>query len=217
MKRPAVARATAGKVLARGCARQGQSTRRRLSSHPTMWNTSATWLVDRALWQRYSSSCRSWHQPRPSRPDLALSSEIACARRAHGVEGDGAAEACSSAPQAACLTTLVTIRPLLGVSDPWHQISNLGPRKALKFGELQPSVQRGWWQIDAIAGRTVAAAGRPLGLANLGGRGSEPGGRDGVMFIGDPRCPVLRLGPFCEGAPNIIFVKRAVQMCVWNS
>ena len=47
---PAVARATAGKVLARGCARQGQSTRRRLSSSPTMWNTSATWLVDRAVW-----------------------------------------------------------------------------------------------------------------------------------------------------------------------
>ena len=74
MKRPAVARATAGKVLARGCARQGQSTRRRLSSPPTTWNTSATWLVDRAAWQSSSSSCRSWHQPRPSRPDLALSS-----------------------------------------------------------------------------------------------------------------------------------------------
>ena len=74
MKRPAVARATAGKVLARGCcARQGQSTRRRLSSPPTMWNTSATWLVDRAVWQSSSSSCRSWHQPRPSRPDLAFS------------------------------------------------------------------------------------------------------------------------------------------------
>ena len=87
MKRPAVARATAGKVLARGCARQGQSTRRRLSSPPTMWNTSATWLVDRALWQSSSSSCRSWHQPRPSRPDLAFSCEIACARKAHKVEG----------------------------------------------------------------------------------------------------------------------------------
>ena len=141
-----------------------------------------------------------------------MSSEIACARRAHRVEGDGAAEACSSAPQAACLTTLVTIRPLLGVSDPWHQISNLGPRKALKFGELQPSVQRGWWQIDAIAGRTVAAAGHPLGLANLGGRGSEPGGRDGVMFIGDPRCPALRQGPHRVGSPIIILIERAVQI-----
>ena len=71
---PAVARATAGKVLARGCARQGQSIRRRLSSPSMRWNTSATWLVDRAVWQSSSSSCRSWHQPRPSRPDMALSS-----------------------------------------------------------------------------------------------------------------------------------------------
>ena len=60
-KRPAVARATAGKVLARGCARQGQSIRRRLSSPSMRWNTSATWLVDRAVWQSSSSSCRSWH------------------------------------------------------------------------------------------------------------------------------------------------------------
>ena len=73
-KRPAVARATAGKVLARGCARQGQSIRRRLSSPSTKWNTSATWLVDREAGSSFSSSCRSWHQPRPSRPDLALSS-----------------------------------------------------------------------------------------------------------------------------------------------
>ena len=94
------------------------------------------------------------------------------------------------------------------VSDPWHQISNLGPRKALKFGELQPSVQRGWWQIDAIAGRMVAAAGRPLGLANLGVPGSEPGGRESVMSEREPRCPAHRLGPFCEGAPNINFRKK---------
>ena len=74
MKRPAVARATAGKVLARGCARQGQSTRRRLSSPSMRWNTSTTWSVGRTSWQSSSSSCRSWHQPRPSRPDMALSS-----------------------------------------------------------------------------------------------------------------------------------------------
>ena len=115
--------------------------------------TSITWSVGRYSWPSCSSNGQSGHHPRPSRPDLALSTEIACARRAHGVEGDGAAEACSSAPQAACLTTLVTIRPLLGVSDPWHQISNLGPRKALKFGELQPSGRRGWWRSDALAGR----------------------------------------------------------------
>ena len=152
-KRPAVARATAGKVLAGGCTRQGQSTRRGLSSPSMRGITSITWSVGRYSWPSCSSNGQSGHHPRPSRPDLALSTEIACARRAHGVEGDGAAEACSSAPQAACLTTLVTIRPLLGVSDPWHQISNLGPRKALKFGELQPSGRRGWWRSDALAGR----------------------------------------------------------------
>ena len=140
-------------MLAGGCARQGQRTRRGLSSPSTEWNTSTTWSVGRDSWPSLSSSWQRWCHLRPSRPDLALSSEIACARRAHRVEGDGAAEACSSAPQAACLTTLVTIRPLLGVSDPWHQISNLGPRKALKFGELQPSGRRGWWRSDALAGR----------------------------------------------------------------
>ena len=50
---------------------------------------------------------------------------MACARKAHKVEDNGGAEACSSAPRAACLTTLVTLRPLLGVSDPWYQISFL--------------------------------------------------------------------------------------------
>ena len=41
-KHTAVARATAGKVLASRCARQGQSTRRGLSSPSTRWNTSTT-------------------------------------------------------------------------------------------------------------------------------------------------------------------------------
>ena len=57
MKRPAVARATAGKVLATGCTRQGQSSRRGLSSPSTKWNTSTTWYVGRASWPSFSSSC----------------------------------------------------------------------------------------------------------------------------------------------------------------
>ena len=57
-----------------------------------------------------------------------------------------------------------------------------------------------------------AEAGYPLGLANLGGRGSEPGGRDGVMFIGEPRCPVLRQGPFCEVAQIQSLTVRAAPL-----
>ena len=62
---------------------------------------------------------------RPSRPGWPWAASIACARKAHKVEDDVGAEACSGAPQAACLTTLATLRPLLGVSDPWYQISFL--------------------------------------------------------------------------------------------
>ena len=67
-KRPAVARATAGKVLAGGCARQGQSTRRGLSSPSMRGITSTTWSVDRATWTSSSSSWQRWCHFRPSRP-----------------------------------------------------------------------------------------------------------------------------------------------------
>ena len=73
-KRPAVARATAGKVLAGGCTRQGQSTRRGLSSPSMRGITSTTWLFDRATWPSFSSSWQRWCHLRPSRPDLALTS-----------------------------------------------------------------------------------------------------------------------------------------------
>ena len=49
---------------------------------------------------------------------LALSWSLACARKAHKVEDDGGAEACSRAPQAAALATLVTLRPLMRVWCP---------------------------------------------------------------------------------------------------
>ena len=124
-KRPAVARATAGKVLAGGCTRQGQSTRRGLSSPSMRGITSTTWSVDRATWPSSSSSWQRRCHLRPSRPGWPWAESMACARKAHKVEDNGGAEACSSAPRAACLTTLVTLRPLLGVSDPWYQISFL--------------------------------------------------------------------------------------------
>ena len=66
-KRPAVARATAGKVLAAGCTRQGQSTRRGLSSPSMRGITSTTWSVDRASWPSSSSSWQRRCHLRPSR------------------------------------------------------------------------------------------------------------------------------------------------------
>ena len=67
-KRPAVARATAGKVLAGGCARQGQGTRRGLSSPSMKGTTSTIWSVDRASWPSFSSSWQRGCHLRPSRP-----------------------------------------------------------------------------------------------------------------------------------------------------
>ena len=117
-KRPAVARATAGKVLAGGCTRQGQSTRRGLSSSPTKWNTSTTWSVGRASWPSSSSSWQRWCHLRPSRPGWPWAASLACARKAHKVEDNAWAEACSRAPQAASLATLVTLRPPMGAWCP---------------------------------------------------------------------------------------------------
>ena len=142
-KRPAVARATAGKVLAGGCTRQGQSTRRGLSSPSMRGITSTTWLFDRPTWPSFSSSWQRWCHLRPSRPESCPSAAWrACARKAHNVGDNGEAEACSSALQAASLTTLVTLRPLMGVWDPLIPDLILRPRKPLDFGELQQPVRR---------------------------------------------------------------------------
>ena len=67
---------------------------------------------------------------------------MACARKAHNVGHNGGAEACSCALQAASLTTLVTLRPLLGVWYPLIPDLILRPRKPLDFGELQQPVRR---------------------------------------------------------------------------
>ena len=67
-KQAAVARATAGKVLASRCARQGQSTRRGMISPPMKCSTSTTWYLYRAAGSSSSSSCVRGYQPRPSRP-----------------------------------------------------------------------------------------------------------------------------------------------------
>ena len=50
---------------------------------------------------------------------------MACADKAHKVDGDGGAQVCSSTPQTAGTSTLVALRPPLGACDPRYQISFL--------------------------------------------------------------------------------------------
>ena len=121
----AVARATAGKVLASRCARWGQSTRRGLSSPPMKRSTSTTWSPVRATGSSSSSSCQRGYQPSPSRSGWPGAAWMACADKAHQVDGDGGAEACSSTPQAASTSTLVALQPPLGACDPRCQTSFL--------------------------------------------------------------------------------------------
>ena len=90
----AVARATAGKVLASRCARWGQSTRRGISSPPMKRSTSTTWSPVRATGSSSSSSCQRGYQPSPSRSGWPGAAWMACADKAHQVDGDGGAEAC---------------------------------------------------------------------------------------------------------------------------
>ena len=67
---------------------------------------------------------------------------IACADKAHKVDGDGGARACSFTPYAAGTSTLVALRPPLGFCYPRYQISFLGPRQPLDSGELQQAGRR---------------------------------------------------------------------------
>ena len=108
-----------------GGTRQGHSTRRGLSSPSMRGITSTTWSVDRPTWPSSSSSWQRRCHLRPSRPGWPWAASLACARKAHKVEDNGWDETCSGAPQAARLTTLVTLRPLLGVYYPCYQISFL--------------------------------------------------------------------------------------------
>ena len=68
---------------------------------------------------------------------------MACADKAHKVDGDGGAQACSSTPQAAGTSTLVALRPPLGVCYPrYYPDLVLGPRQPLDSGELQQAGRR---------------------------------------------------------------------------
>ena len=67
---------------------------------------------------------------------------MACAGKAHQVDGDGGAQACSSTPQAAGTSTLVALRPPLGGWYPRCQTSFLAPSAAADSGELQQAGRR---------------------------------------------------------------------------
>ena len=157
---PAVARATAGKVLAAGCARQGQSTRRGLSSPSMRGITSTTWSVDRPTWPSSSSSWQRRCHLRPSRSSWPWAAPLACARKAHKVEDNGGDEACSSAPPAASLATLVTLRPLLGVSYPWYQISFLALESCSTSASCSSLVEE-VRPASSARGRGCTSAGQP--------------------------------------------------------
>ena len=205
-KRPAaaVARATAGKVLAGGCTRQGQSTRRGLSS-PYMRPgiTSTTWSVDRATWPISSPSLQRRYHLRPSRPGWPWAASIAYARKAHTVEDNGGAEACSSAPQAACPATLVTLRPLLGVSDPLVPDLILGPRKPLDFGELQQPVRRDTTRFFGTMCQRCRWTGQPPGST-----GYQTGTLEPQPDEYGPRRPRQNRG--LEGGETVVAKRRVV-------
>ena len=61
------------------------------------------------------SNCHRGYQLHPSRPGWPGAAWIACADKAHKVDGDGGARACSFTPHAAGTSTLVALRPPTGV------------------------------------------------------------------------------------------------------
>jgi len=166
-KRPAVARATAGKVLAGGCARQGQSG---LSS-PSMRGSPQPpgYLVgppDRApppagkdgatcvLLDRAGLELRGW--PAPARHT-----------RLRMTEGLRRARARLRQP---AYKYMVILRPLLGVSDPWYQISFL----ALGRRSTPARAAAAWSKrYDPLSSARVREC-RWTGQPRLSNRASEP-------------------------------------------
>jgi hypothetical protein len=102
-KRPAVARATAGKVRCwqerEGAPASDSAPAAGYPRPSTRWNTSTTWCTDRAGGSSSSSSRRGSHQPRPSRPASALAACMACAGKAHTVDNDRGAGGDPACPE----------------------------------------------------------------------------------------------------------------------
>ena len=114
---------------------------------------------------------------------LALSWSMACARKAHKVEDTGWDETCSGASQAAMLTTLVTLRPLLGVSYPWYQISFLALGRCSTSASCSSLVEE-VRPASSARGRGCRWTGQPR-LSNRDVGAST--GRAGRRFFGIPR------------------------------
>eukprot|EP00964_Phaeocystis_antarctica_P075046 scaffold46266_cov32-Phaeocystis_antarctica.AAC.1 len=64
-------------------------------------STSTTWYLVRAAGSSSSSNCHRGYQLHPSRPVWPGAAWMACADKAHKVDGDGWARACSLTPHAA--------------------------------------------------------------------------------------------------------------------
>ena len=79
---------------------------------------------------------------RPERGRRAVGRVEAARAKGRPADDDVAVARGVAALQAASLTTLVTLRPLLGVWDPLIPDLILRPRKPLDFGELQQPVRR---------------------------------------------------------------------------
>ena len=160
----AVARATTRRVLAWLVAAAGapqQITRRELSSPPTKCRTSTSWPVSQLA--RVVELLLQLPQQAPATafsvlPGAAL---IACADKAHTVNGDGGAEACAVSTHAACTSTLVALRPPLRVCKPFFKLSFLTLGSPLDFGELQTTGRRDATVSSSITSRTRPSTRQP--------------------------------------------------------
>ena len=98
--------------------------------------TSTTWSPVRDTGSSSSFSCQRGYQPRPSRPGWPGAAWMACADKAHKVDGDGGAEACCSTPQTAGTSTLVALQPPLGAWYPPGARPRSWPSAAADSGGL---------------------------------------------------------------------------------
>ena len=101
---------------------------------------------------------------------------MACADKAHKVDGDGGAQVCSSTPQAAGTSTLIALRPPLGACDPRYQTSFLAAWQPLDSGELQQAGRRDTTRSFGMRSKACidwAASAVTPGHQSLNGRAAD--------------------------------------------